>query len=149
DEAAVIHVGINEGDIRGSDNRAVQAAIDYVANLGGGTVYVGPGRYTLRNAVTLRDHVRLIGTPGKTIFAPVDGVKTTLAADGDANQREITLADPSGFRVGDRVLIGDDHYRSGFDLTSAVLTTKVGKSTFRLSEPLRNDYMVHQHARVE
>src|SRR5262245_56786830 len=78
DEAAVIHVGINEGDIRGSDNRAVQAAIDYVANLGGGTVYVGPGRYSLRNAVTLRDHVRLIGTPGKTIFAPVDGVKTTL-----------------------------------------------------------------------
>src|SRR5947209_298226 len=108
EQGPVIRVGIDDGDIRGSDNRAIQAAIDYVANLGGGTVHVGPGRYTLRNAVTLRDHVRLIGTAGKTVFAPVDGVKTTLAADGDANQREITLTDPSGFRVGDRFLIGDD-----------------------------------------
>jgi parallel beta-helix repeat protein len=144
-----VRVGIDDGDVRGSDHRAIQAAIDYAANLGGGTVRVGPGRYTLRSAVTLRDHARLIGTPGKTVFAPVEGTKSALAADGDANQRAITLADPSGFQVGDRVLIADDHYASGFDLTSAVLTAKVGKATFRLSEPLRNDYMAHRHARVE
>src|SRR5215831_14942647 len=144
-----VRVGIDDGDVRGSDQRAIQAAIDYAANLGGGTVRVGPGRYTLRNAVTLRDHVRLVGTAGKTVLAPVDGVKTTLAADGDANQRAITLKDPSGFRVGDRVLVGDDHYNSGFDLTSVVLTAKVGPATFRLAEPLRADYMVHLHARVE
>jgi parallel beta-helix repeat protein len=149
EEAAAIHVGIAEGDIRGNDHRAIQAAIDYVANLGGGTVHVGPGRYTLRNAVTLRDRVRLIGTPGKTVLVPVAGVKTMLAADGDANQRAITLADPSGFQVGDRVLVGDDQYGSGFDLTSVVLTAKVGPASFRLAEPLRADYMVHRHARVE
>jgi parallel beta-helix repeat protein len=145
----VIRVGIDDGDVRGGDNRAVQAAIDYVGNLGGGTVRVGPGRYTLRNAVTLRDNVRVVGTTGKTILAPVEGSTSALAADGDANQGAITLADPSGFRVGDRVVIADDHYASGFDLTSAVLTAKIGKATFRLSEPLRNDYMVHRHARVE
>jgi parallel beta-helix repeat protein len=149
EERPSIRVGIDDGDIRGSDNRAIQAAIDYVANLGGGTVHVGPGRYTLRNAVTLRDHVHLVGAEGKTVFVPVDGVRTTLAADGDANQRAITLTDPSGFRVGDRVLVGDDHYSSGFDLTSVVLTAKVGPATFRLPEPLRTDYMVHLHARVE
>jgi parallel beta-helix repeat protein len=149
EERALVRVGIDEGDLRGGDQRAIQAAIDYVTSLGGGTVRVGPGRYTLRNAVTLRDHVRLIGTAGKTVFTPVEGAKSALAADGDANQRAITLADPSGFQVGDRVLIADDHYASGFDLTSAVLTAKIGKATFRLSEPLRNDYMVHQHARVE
>src|SRR5262249_17658015 len=149
EERPVLRVGIDDGDIRGNDNRTIQSAIDYVANLGGGTVHVGPGRYTLRNAVTLRDHVRLVGTAGKTVLAPVDGVKTTLAADGDANQRAITLKDPSGFRVGDRVLVGDDHYNSGFDLTSVVLTAKVGPATFRLAEPLRADYMVHLHARVE
>jgi parallel beta-helix repeat protein len=149
EELPVIHVGIDDGDIRGSDNRAIQAAIEYVANLGGGTVRVGPGRYTLRNAVTLRDNVRVGGTPGKTIFAPVEGSTSALAADGDANQRAITLTDPGGFRVGDRVVIADDHYASGFDLTSAVLTAKIGNATFRLSEPLRNDYMVHRHARVE
>jgi parallel beta-helix repeat protein len=149
EEGPVIRLSIDDGDIRGSDQRAIQAAIDYVANLGGGTVRVGPGRYTLRNAVTLRDHVRVIGTPGKTILAPAEGTTSTLAADGDANQRAITLTDHSGFRVGDRVLIADDHYASGFDVTSAVLTAKVGEATFRLSEPLRNDYMVHRHARVE
>jgi parallel beta-helix repeat protein len=149
EELPVIRVGIDDGDIRGTDNRAVQAGIEYVANLGGGTVRVGPGRYSLRNAVTLHDNVRVVGTPGKTIFAPVEGGTSGLAADGDANQRAITLADPSGFRVGDRVVIADDHYASGFDLTSAVLTAKIGRATFRLSEPLRNDYMVHRHARVE
>src|SRR6516164_4625100 len=73
EQGATIRVGIDDGDVRGSDNRAIQAAVDYVANLGGGTVLVGPGKYTLRNAVTLRDHVRLIGTPGKTVFTPVEG----------------------------------------------------------------------------
>jgi parallel beta-helix repeat protein len=149
EEGAVLHVGIEDGDVRGNDQRAIQAAIDYVANLGGGTVHVGPGRYSLRNAVTLRDRIRLVGTPGKTVLVPVAGVKVELAADGDANQRAITLADPSGFHVGDRVLVGDDQYGSGFDLTSVVLTAKAGQATFRLAEPLRADYMVHRHARVE
>src|SRR5262249_37760788 len=85
----------------------------------------------------------------KTVLAPVEGSTTTLAADGDANQRAITLANPGSFRVGDRVLIADDHYASGFDVTSAVLTAKIGTATFRLSDQLRNDYMVHRHARVE
>src|SRR5262245_16260775 len=33
-----VSVGVREGDIRGADNRALQAAVDYVANLGGGVV---------------------------------------------------------------------------------------------------------------
>jgi polygalacturonase len=105
EEPPEVRVGIDDGDIRGGDHRAIQAAIDYVANLGGGTVRIGPGRYVLRNSITLRDHIRILGTEGKTVLAPVEGAKTALAADGDANQRAITLADPSGFKVGDRVLI--------------------------------------------
>ena len=38
DELPRIRVGIDEGGIRGSDNRALQAAVDYIAALGGGTV---------------------------------------------------------------------------------------------------------------
>ena len=34
----VVDVGQREGAIRGEDHRAIQAAIDYAANLGGGTV---------------------------------------------------------------------------------------------------------------
>src|SRR5438105_4934497 len=52
-----IRVGIEEGDFRGSDNRALQAAVDYAAGLGGGTVRIGPGRYEMRNSLTLRSNV--------------------------------------------------------------------------------------------
>ena len=50
---AQIHVGIQEGEIRGDNHRVLQAAIDYAASLGGGTVYIGPGHYQMRNALTL------------------------------------------------------------------------------------------------
>ena len=86
-ERATVLVGQTEGDFRGRDQRVLQAAIDYVANLGGGTVRIGPGRYLLRSSVTLRDGVRLVGTRGKTVLTPVDGVRSALAEDGDANQR--------------------------------------------------------------
>src|SRR5205807_6550771 len=95
---AEVHVGQGEGDIRGSDHRALQAAVDYIAGLGGGTVFIGAGRYQMRNALTLRDNVRVVGVPGKTILAACDGFESPLAADGDCNQRAITVADPSGFR---------------------------------------------------
>jgi parallel beta-helix repeat protein len=148
-ERVTLHVGQEQGDLRGQDHRVIQAAIDHVANLGGGTVHVGPGKYRLRCSITLRSGVRLVGTPGKTILVPVDGVKAPLTVDGDANQREVTLADPSGFQIGDRVLVADDTNASAFRVTSAVLTARSGKATFRISEPLRDDYMVRRKARVE
>ncbi|HMJ66580.1 MAG TPA: hypothetical protein VK615_14650, partial [Candidatus Binatia bacterium] len=36
-----ITVGLRSADIIGTDNRVLQAAVDYVAGLGGGTVEVG------------------------------------------------------------------------------------------------------------
>src|SRR5438552_17631307 len=96
---AEVRAGIDQGDFRGDDQRALQAAVDYVAGLGGGTVHIGPGRYQMRNALTLRDNVRVVGVPGKTILVACDGFQTPLAADGDCNQRAITVADPSGIRV--------------------------------------------------
>lgn len=53
----VLRVGIDDGDLRGADGAALQAAIDRVAALGGGTVRIGPGRYLLRNALALRSGV--------------------------------------------------------------------------------------------
>lgn len=143
---AEIHVGIQEGDIRGADHRALQSAVDYVAGLGGGTVYIGPGRFHLRNALILRDNVRVVGVEGKTVLAACDGVRVRLAADGDCNQREITVADPSGFRIGDGVAIADSRSAGGFTVTTATLTAKLGANTFRLSRPLYLDYLVSNDA---
>src|SRR5690349_17243946 len=40
-----IKVGHANADITGTDNRALQAAVDYVASLERGTVEIGPGEY--------------------------------------------------------------------------------------------------------
>jgi len=141
-----IRVGIQEGDIRGEDHRALQAAVDYVAGLGGGTVYVGAGRFQLRNALILRDNVRVVGVEGKTTLVACDGIRVRLAADGDCNQREITVTDPSAFRLGDGVAIADSRSASGFTVTTATLTAKIGANTFRISRPLYLDYLVSNKA---
>jgi parallel beta-helix repeat protein len=139
-------VGILDGDIRGNDHRALQAAVDYVGSLGGGTVSIGPGRYEMRNALVLRDNVRVVGVPGKTILAACDGFRCRLAADGDCNQREITVDDASRFRVGDGVAVADKHSASGFGVTTATITARVNATTFRISRPLYFDYLVSRNA---
>ncbi len=144
-QRAEIRVGIDDGDVRGADNRALQTAVDYVAGLGGGTVHVGPGRYLMRNALVLRDNLRVVGVPGKTVLAACDGFKSRLAADGDCNERQITVADPSAFRVGDGVSVQDDA-AGGFAVTTATLTARVDPNTFRLSAPLYLDYLMSRNA---
>jgi parallel beta-helix repeat protein len=69
-----------------------------------------------------------------------------LAADGDCNQREIHVADPSGFRVGDGVAIVDKNSAHGFEVTTATLTAQLNANTFRLSRPLYLDYLAAQNA---
>jgi parallel beta-helix repeat protein len=143
---AEIHVGIESGDLRGSDHRALQAAVDYVAGLGGGTVTIGPGRYVMRNALTLRYHVRIVGVPGQTVLVAADGARSLLACDGDCNERQITLADPAGFQVGDGVAISDSGQSGGFGVTTATLTAQLDERTFRISAPLYFDYLVSKNA---
>ena len=57
----VIRVGQRDADIIGSDNRALQAAVDYVAGLGGGIVEIGEGDYLMRDSLHLRSHVTVRG----------------------------------------------------------------------------------------
>src|SRR6266851_1102888 len=143
---AEVRVGVDAGDLRGGDQRALQAAVDHVAGLGGGTVYIGPGRYLMRNALSLRDHVRIVGEPGKTILAACESRETRLAADGDCNERQITVEDDSVLRIGDGVAIHDKRNASGFAVTTATLTGQVNSRTFRISAPLYLDYMVSDNA---
>jgi parallel beta-helix repeat protein len=142
---AEVRVGVADGDFRGDDHRALQAAVDYVAGQGGGTVRVAPGRYMMRNALALRDRVRVCGTPGKTVLAACPGFTTRLACDGDCNEEQITLEDASGFRVGDGVAVRDDQ-AGGFAVTTATLTERLDERTFRISAPLYLDYLVSRKA---
>jgi parallel beta-helix repeat protein len=143
-----IQVGVDAGDIKGCDNRALQAAVDHVASMGGGTMRIGPGRYEMRNALRLRDNVRIVGVPGETILAACDGARSPLSCDGDCNERQITLDDPSAFRVGDGVSIQDDD-SGGFAVTTATLTSRIDEHTFTISAPLYLDYMISKNASAQ
>lgn len=143
----VVRVGIDKGDLRGSDQRALQAAIDYVANLGGGTVEVLPGRYLLRNALHLRSGVNVVGTPEKTILVLGPGRKTNLVQDVAKGARDITLADHAGFEVGDGIFL-QDKAGHGFQVTTATLIERRGH-TFRLSQPTDHDYLLARQGEVK
>ena len=57
EETLTVTVGTKDADIVGNDQRAIQAAVDHVARLGGGTVRLLAGTYRLKNAVyTARHH---------------------------------------------------------------------------------------------
>src|SRR5688500_9657376 len=54
-----ITVGQTSADIIGTDNRALQAAVDYIHGLGGGTVQIGAGEFLMHDSLHLRPHVTI------------------------------------------------------------------------------------------
>ena len=136
-------------DITGRDQRAIQAAIDFVAALDAGDapriVEIGPCRFLMRDSLHLRSHVTLRGTPGKTLLVKAPAAVSRLALDGDYGEEQITMADPAGFDVGSGVAIWDDNVRY-FHITVARITGRTATpGTFTIDVPLRGDCMVKRN----
>jgi hypothetical protein len=68
-ERPVLTVGQTGGELRGKDDKIIQAGIEYLHRLGGGTLRWLPGRYTLQNSVYLRPNLTLEGAGAETILA--------------------------------------------------------------------------------
>jgi parallel beta-helix repeat protein len=145
-ERPSVTVGRAGADIVGADNRALQAAVDYVAGLGGGLVEVGEGEYLMRDSLHLRSGVTVRGRKGKTVLRKADGAVSRLALDGDFGEQQITVTDPSGFAVGGGVAVWDDH-AGGFYTTVARVTGRRG-NTFSIDAALMADCMVAAHAKA-
>jgi len=141
-----ITVGHANADLIGTDHRALQAAVDYIAALGSGLVEVGPGQYTMGDSLHLRPHVTVRGVKGKTTLRKADSVVSRLACDGDFGEEQFTVEDPTGFAVGSGVAIWDDR-AGGFHTRVARITGRNG-NTFSIDKPLMADYMVHNNARA-
>src|SRR5688572_9214457 len=92
-----VTVGQTSAEIVGSDNRALQAAVEYIAALGGGTVEIGPGTYLMRDSLHLRPHVTVRGVKGQTILRKADAATSLLGRDGDFGEEQLTLQVPAGF----------------------------------------------------
>jgi len=141
-----LSVGLHEADIVGSDNRALQAAVDYVATLGGGIVEVGAGEFIMRDSLHLRSFVTVRGVPGKTVLRKAAGAVSPLKLDGDFGEEQITVVNPEGFKVGYGVAVWDKK-AGGFHTTVARITGANG-NTFSLDTPLNADCMVSDQAQA-
>src|SRR2546428_4360542 len=120
-----ISVGVRDADIIGNDNRALQAAVDYVAGLGGGVVEIGAGEFLMHDSLHLRSFVSVRGVKGKTILRKDKAAVSSLALDGDYGEEQITVVNPDGFRVGYGVGIWDSQ-SAGLSTTGAPTTGQKG-----------------------
>lgn len=148
DQRLTLTVGPKSGDIIGANEKALQAAVDWVARYGGGTVKVLPGTYRLRNAVHMASKVRLLGSGPESVLLKEPSVKTLTAADSDWFDQEITLQDASGFRVGDGVAIQTTNpHHGGKDVYKGTLIARSG-NRFKLSKALRKNYWLQGKSTV-
>jgi parallel beta-helix repeat protein len=140
DERITVTVGHEGADINGSGHIALQAAVDYVAGVGGGTVQILPGTYRLRNAVYLKSGIRLIGSGADTVLIKEPSVTTSLAVDSDWYDQEITLADATGFQVGDGICLRSKDARTGVQtVLKRTLIARTG-NRFKLDRALRENF---------
>ncbi|HAB16118.1 MAG TPA: hypothetical protein DCE44_06685, partial [Verrucomicrobiales bacterium] len=128
------------------DHRTLQAAVDYIASLGGGVVEIGPGEFLMRDSLHLRPQVKVRGQGEKTVLRKAKAASSRLELDGDFGEEQITVKDPTGFEVGDGVAIWDKN-AGGFHTTVARITGRSG-NTFSISLPLNADCMVEAGAQA-
>ena len=134
-----ISVGPKKADLVGTNEKALQAAVDYMARMGGGTVQVLPGEYRLRNAVHLRDKVRILGSGEDSVLIKEASVKVKLADDSDWYDQEITLENATGFRVGDGVCLrAKNPHDGGNTVIKRTLVARSG-NRFKLNAGLRKN----------
>ena len=139
-ERLTVTVGPRDADIVGHDHRAIQAAVDHVARLGGGTVRIRAGEYRLRNAIYLQSGVDLIGEGAGTVLIKELSSTSPLAEDSDWYDQEITIQDAAGFRVGDGVCLRAKDAKTGSQtVLKRTLVARTG-NRFKLDKPLRENF---------
>lgn len=145
DEKLRLTVGHNKAkeshkaDLVGNSDRVIQAALDYVARMGGGTVHVLPGTYLLRNAVHLPSNVRLLGSGEETVLTKIPSETVELSNDSDWYDQEITLKKSLGFQVGDGIALRAKNPNHGGQIVIKRTLTARSGNRFKLNEGLREN----------
>jgi len=140
-----VTVGPSGADFCGETHRAIQAAVDHVAALGGGTVEIKPGTYRMGNAVHMRSGVRLVGNGERTILLKNPSFKTELIDDTDWYDTHAIVKDPSGFEVGGGVLLQAKCPHSGaLNVTKHTILAIQGNKLLLDSQPRKNMWLTHE-----
>jgi Right handed beta helix region len=139
DSLSTVTVGPRDADIVGASDKALQAAVDFVAQRGGGTVRITPGAFRLRNAIYLPSRVRLLGSGPETVLTKEPSTTVKLAESSDWYDQEVTLADAAGFEVGDGVCFqAANPHHGGPVVIKRTLVARSG-TRFKLDKALREN----------
>ena len=142
ESGTMVTVGPAGADIIGTDNVAIQKAIDRVGAAGGGTVLVKAGTYMLENSVRLASHLTLRGEgPAETILQKAPGVRSKLKLDADYGEFIATVEDASRFKPGMGVVAVDNQQREGWTPSVRTIVSIEG-NTLRFDRFLHIDYSV-------
>lgn len=127
-------------DLVGNSEKVLQAAVDYVARFGGGTVRILPGTYKLRNSVFLASNTRIVGSGADSILIKEPSIKVKLAADSDWYDQEITLENAQGFQIGDGVCLRTKNPHNGGTTTLKRTLIAQSGNRFKLDKALRDNF---------
>jgi hypothetical protein len=146
-QSLVLTVGQTEGDLQGKDDKVIQAGVEYLNRLGGGTLRLLPGTYTLHNAIHLRPNVTLQGSGETTILRKADSVVTPLVRDSDWFEYGVQVKDATGFTPGGGIMLrsktGPGDWQ--FDALRATITAVRGDVLF-LDRRTEKNYWLEKEA---
>lgn len=105
----------DSGDYKGSSNVTIQAAIDAVHALNGGSIFIKEGNYTINSSLTIYSDINLIGSGiNNTILTAKNNLNTSIISIG-AGINNIKLSDFSIDGNGDN----QASYSDGINFNSA------------------------------
>lgn len=140
-----VTAGTGNADFPGNTHAALQAAVDHVSGLGGGTVEVLPGTYAMGNALHLRHHVRLVGHGEDTRLVKSACHSTPLKDDIDWYMWSAEVEDPSGFEVGGGLLLTSRDPHGGVpNVTKHTVTAIDGCRLHLDTQPRKNHWITHE-----
>ena len=143
-----VTVGRGDGQINGSDDRAIQAGIDYLTALGGGTLKLLPGTYHLNNAIYLRSNIRIEGSGDETVLVKNPSVSTPLAIDSDWYDSDVTLTESDGFEVGYGVCLrAKTPHHGGSNVIKRTIIAKEGNRLW-LDKSLEKNFWADHEAQI-
>jgi len=146
-KTAVLTVGQDRGDLRGNDDKIIQAGIEYLDRIGGGTLEILPGVYDMRNAVYLRPNIVLRGSGAATVLRKAASVVTALVRDSDWFEYAVQVEDATGFAPGAGIMLrsskGDGDWQ--FDVLRATVTA-IDRDIVYLDRMTEKNYWIDNNA---
>jgi len=145
--AATLTVGQTEGDLQGKDDKTIQAGVEYLHRLGGGTLRILPGEYHLQNAVYLRPNITLRGSGDKTVLKKAASIVTPLVRDSDWFEYGVQVADSKGFTPGAGIMLrsktGPGDWQ--FDVIKATITA-IHENVLFLDRLTKENFWIEKEA---